>query len=110
MIRLKFPVGRTLESGPGIPEIKAFGVESGLPHLRQNLPFWVHGQLMLGTRYGIYRFIEATGRFEPDPRFKGCFPEGPCWVRAIREKPQGALWIEYMEEGTYRYRFMEARL
>lgn len=80
----------------GALPFERFGIEHGLPGINFNLVFPVDGQPAFATSAGIYRFDEATGRFESDPRYAGLF-ERPRTVYVLHDDPANGLWA-YTED------------
>lgn len=80
--------------GQGAPvTVERFGLEAGLPDLRNNQVFSGGGRILFATRKGIYAFDPASARVAPDPAFGRLFPEGPRWVLSPVWNREGGLWL-----------------
>lgn len=73
-------------------KIERYGVADGLPSSNDNMVYAVGGEVILANDFGIYRFIEAEHRFEPDPRFSGLFSP-PRRVSGLVEDSEGGIWM-----------------
>lgn len=90
----------TFQQGVTAPRMQQFTEKDGLPK-----PFFnnVHGfkcGFRVSTKRGIYRYHEATKRFEPDPAFSGFFPNGPRWMYALKEDSQGRIWMHSKDDSN----------
>ena len=99
LLRLTFPPG--WQGEPARPPLtERFGTAEGLPSLRDNRVFALKDGPVFATHQGLYRFDQATGRFQPDPRFNGLFPDGPRWVYAVQEDARGWIWLHAEREAS----------
>jgi signal transduction histidine kinase len=100
VMRLTFPQGWQGGAGPGV---ERFGTAQGLPDAKDNRVFDLDGEILVATHQGFYRFDRTSGRFAPDPRFSGLFPDGPRWVLGVCKDTAGRLWMHTVDEGTGRH-------
>ena len=103
-------VYRVTPPGPAGPaKVDAFGPDQGLPSFTHTYVYGVDGTAAFATHQGLYRFDSRQGRFQPDPGFKELFPQGPRWIYALVQDPQGALWMHSKDEATGRQESGAAR-
>ena len=100
VVRLTFPKDWKGGSTEPAPTIERFREKQGLSALVLPHVHLLGGALVAATHQGIFRWEEGTGRFAPNPRFAGLFPEGPRWVKGIQEDSQGRVWLNSVNEFT----------
>ncbi|NQZ83632.1 MAG: GAF domain-containing protein [Colwellia sp.] len=80
------------ESNTQVPiNIERFGVKQGLPSQNNNQVYTNDGTPYFATEAGVYRFIETTQRFEPNPNFTGLFSQSRA-VSSLTKAEQG-IWL-----------------
>ena len=67
-------------------------VEQGLPTTFAQLFTLNSGEVVFGTERGIYRYVPATGKFEPHPDFRILSGK----VTVFRQLKNGDIWFEEM--------------
>lgn len=91
-------------------EVKFFDSKNGLPDNVGNSIYKIRNGVVAGTRQGVYRFNENTGRFEPDKMFSKLLPVAGL-VDYLVQDEAGNIWyynnqqpgvLRYQEDGTYK--------
>lgn len=75
------------------PEVELFGLEHGLPQLRDNLIEMVNGEPKFYTRNGIFTFNYETSRFEPDQTLQKLYADTSQFIYSMAEAPSGDLYM-----------------
>jgi signal transduction histidine kinase/ligand-binding sensor domain-containing protein len=94
-LRVGFP-GAGPET-PGLPFVERFGAAQGLPVKHGVRVVKVGGSVVFATDQGVFQFLEATRRFQPDPRFAPYFAGTPRRVLVLREDALNRVWMETLE-------------
>jgi signal transduction histidine kinase len=82
---------------PGLPFVERYGEAQGLPVKHGVQVVKVGGSLVFATGQGVFQFVEATRRFQPDPRFAPYFAGTPRRVLVLREDARHRVWMETLE-------------
>lgn len=90
--RLVLPRDWSGPADPRAPRLRVFNGAAGLPE-GTITPTTIGGHVRFLTSNGIYEFAAATGRFVPDPEFRGLFPDGPRRIVFARQGGPDALWL-----------------
>lgn len=96
--RVTFPPGRAGRGQGKEPLLEHFGTEHGLPTANRTFIHNIGDTLIAATCEGIFRFDAGTGRFSPDPRFTGLFPEGNRLIYELILDRQGQIWMHTRNE------------
>lgn len=98
-IRLQMPAD--LNSAELVPlDREDFHTGHGLPHLDRNFVYSIDSEPVFTTSKGLMRFDEETQRFLLDPRFSDLFKGEPRRLTAIRQGPDGRIWMHARNDET----------
>ena len=96
LLRVTLPAGWPRAGAS--PRVERFTTAQGLPSDADLVAQFLEGEVAFTTHQGLFRFREATGRFQADPRFQALFPAGPRWIKALRRDPEGRIWLDSTDE------------
>jgi PAS domain S-box-containing protein len=74
-------------------QIIQYKIESGLPSLKNVLIYYLEGNMIFATEFGIYTFDYNTNSFVEDIRFKNMFTGNLKDVFSIVEDPTGSFYF-----------------
>lgn len=94
LFRVNAPAARDLPL-----KVEHYGVASGLPGLKNNWVYNVNGVPLFATEQGVYRFVEASQRFAPDPDFAKMFST-PQKVSSLIADNKGDIWMYAKDPNT----------
>lgn len=94
IIRVTFPIAdiHVKTNGPEPFRIERFGTAQGLPSLKNNWVYPINSSALFATEAGVYRFVEPTRQFEPDPRFSAMFA-APHKVSSLVQDKNQDIWL-----------------